>query len=360
MKAEEIIQQLSRTLPFITDSFTDNISISSLVRSVNTVTATSASAHGLSTGDYVFIKGAKNPVAITSAVRTGTSVLCTTATEHDLTIPFNYEVLISGFNEAEYNGTFELVSVTDRNTFTYEVQSGLSNQPTGSGVLNEDLSIAFLTDVNYGYNGYKEITKINDTQFSYSIANALNSPATGTILASINPRVSGAVTLDVAKASYEKQTTGKLWAFVVLEDGVAGRDRRQDSDANYVGEKTNFYLQDYIQPFSIYVFTPCEDEYSARASRDLMVDIRANLGKSLLSYKAYTGFSKDKGYSITANGDNTSEYNSSYYIHRFQYEMMSVIYIEDTFREYSVALSNITVKTKNDNEVDIKTDSADF
>jgi len=360
MKAEEIIQQLSRTLPFITDSFTDNISISSLVRSGSTVTATSASVHGLSTNDYVFIKGAYSPVSITSAVRTGTQVKCTTATEHDLTVPFNYEVLISGFNEAEYNGTFELVSVTDRNTFTYEVQSGLSNQPTGSGILNEDLSIAFTGSYNLGYNGYKQITKTSDTTFTYAIDNTPNSPATGTIQASINPRISGAVSLEVAKSSYTQKNTGKLWAFVVLEDGVAGKDRRQDSDSTYVGEQTNFYLQDYVQPFSIYVFTPCKSEYSARASRDLMIDVRANLGKSLLSYKAETGFSKDKSYGITANGDNTTEYSSSFYIHRFQYEMMSVIYIEDVFRQYSVALSNITVKTKNENDVDIKTDVKDF
>jgi len=360
MKAEEIIQQLRRTIPFITDSFTDNISISSLVRSGNTVTATSASAHGLITGNYIFIKGAKNPVAITSAVRTGTSVLCTTATEHDLTIPFNYEVLISGFNEAEYNGTFELVSVTDRNTFTYEVQTGLSNQPTGSGILNEDLVLSFSSSLNFGYNGYKQITKIDDTTFTYQISNTPNSPATGTIIGAKNPRISGAISLDVAKASYEKQTAGKLWAFVVIDDGVAGRDRHQDSDANYVGEKTNFYLQDYVQPFSIYVFTPCKDEYSARGSRDLMVDIRAYLYKSLLTYKTKTGFSKEEQYGITAVGDSMAEYNQSYYIHRFQFEIMSSVLIEDVFRQYSVALSNITVKTKNDNEVDIKTDSADF
>jgi hypothetical protein len=360
VKAEEIIQQLSRTLPLITNSFTDNISILSLTRSGNTVTATSASAHGLSTGDYVFIKGARHPVSITSAVRTGQNVLCTTATEHDLTIPFNYEVLISGFNEAEYNGTFELVSAIDRNTFTYKVQSGLSNQPTGSGILNEDLSIAFITDVNYGYNGYKEITKINDTQFSYSIANALNSPATGTILASINPRVSGAVTLDVARASYEKQSTGDLWAFVVIEDNIASKDRNIDVDASYIGSRTNFFYQQYVQPFSVYIFAPSKDEYSGRYTRDLMIDVRANLYNSLLFYKGETGFQKEKSYSITAVSDNFAEYNQSYYIHRFQFEMLSAVYIEDVFKQYSVALSNITVKTKNENDVDIKTDVAKY
>lgn len=360
MKAEEIIQQLSRTMPFVTDNFTDNISISNLSRSGSTVTAVSASAHGLSTGDYVFIKGAKHPVSISTAVRTGTNVLCTTATEHDLTIPFNYEVLISGFNEAEYNGTFELVSVTDRNTFTYKVQSGLSNQPTGSGVLNEDLSISFLTDVNYGYNGYKQITKVNDTTFTYSIANTPNSPATGTIQAAINPRISGAISLDVAKASYTKKNTGKLWAFVVIDDGAASKDRNIDNDLTYYGSGINFYYQKYVQPFSIYVFTPCKDEYSARASRDLMTDVRANLYKSILFYKADTDFEKETAYNITAVGDNFAEYNNSFYIHRFSFEMLAAVYIEDVFKQYSVALSNITVKTKNENEVDIKTDSIDY
>lgn len=360
MKAEEIIQQLRRTLPFITDNFTDNKSISSLTRSGSTVTAVSTTPHGLITNDYVFIKGAYNPVSISSAVRTGTNVLCATSTEHDLTERFNSEVIISGFNEAEYNGTKNLVTVTDRNTFTYEVQSGLSNQPTGSGILNEDLSVAFLNGVNFGYNGYKQITKVNDTTFTYSIDNTPNSPATGTILAAINPRVSGAISLDVAKASYEKQTTGDLWAFVVIDDGVAGRDRHQDSDASYVGERTNFYIQDYIQPFSVYIFTPCKDEYSARASRDLMVTVRANLYKSLLTYKANTGFKDETRYSITAISDNFTEYNNSYYIHRFQFEMVSTVLIDDVFRRYSVALSNITVKTKNDNDVDIKTDVKDF
>jgi len=360
MKIEEIVQQIRRTIPFVTDSFTDNISISSLTRSGSTVTAISASAHGMDTGDYFFIKGAYNPISISSAVRTGTQVLCTTATEHDLTTPFNYEVLISGFNEADYNGTFELVSAPDRNTFTFKVLAGLSNQPTGSGVLNEDLSIAFTGGYNFGYNGYKQITKVNDTTFTYAIDNAPNSPATGTILATKNPRVSGAVSLEVAKSSYEKQSAGDLWAFVVMEDGAASKDRHIDSDTSYIGSRTNFYLQDYIQPFSVYVFTPCKSEYSARASRDLMVTVRADLYKSLLTYKAKTGFSDETRYSITAVSDNFSEYNNSYYIHRFQFEMLGSVLIEDVFKMYSVALSNITVKTKNDNDVDIKTDVKDF
>jgi hypothetical protein len=360
MKAEEIINQLRRTLPFITDSFTDNISISSLNRSGSTVTAVSTSPHGLDTGDYAFIKGAYNPINITSAVRTGTSVLCTTSDTHDLTEGFNCEVLISGFNEAEYNGTFDLVSVTDRNTFTYEVQSGLSNQPTGTGVLNEDLAISFLNNLDFGYNGYRQITKVDDTTFTYNIANTPNSPATGTITASINPRISGAISFEVAKASYEKQTTGKLWAFVIIEDGAAGRDRRQDSDTTYTDERGNYYLQDYIQPFSVYVFSPCKNEYSARATRDLMSDVRINLYKSLLTYKPDTGFSDEKKYGITAVSDNFSEYNNSYYIHRFQFEIMSSILVEDVFKEYSVALQSITVKTKNENGVDIKTDVKDF
>jgi len=360
MKAEEIIQQLRKTLPFLTDSFTDNISINSLTRSGSTVTAVSASNHGLDTGDYVFIKGAYNPVSISSATRTGTQVVCTTSTEHDLTQGFNYEVLISGFNETEYNGTKKLISVTDRNTFTYEVQSGLSNQPTSSGILNENLSIYYSDSLNIGYNGYKQITKVNDTTFTYVIDNTLNSPATGTIVGAINPRISGAITLEVAKASYEKQSNGDLWAFVVVEDGVAGKDRHTDSDTSYINERTNFYLQDYAQSFSIYIFTPCKNEYSARASRDLMTDIRANLYKSLLTYKANTGFSDSERYGITAVSDNFSEYNQSHYIHRFQFEMMSSVLISDSFNRYSVALSNITVKTKNDNDVDVKIDVKDF
>ena len=92
IKASTIIAQLQAVLPTQTALFTNaDISISSLTRSGATVTATTSTAHGLSTGNYVTILNAKTPITVstltsvsnTGITATGSIDTVVTANDHD-------------------------------------------------------------------------------------------------------------------------------------------------------------------------------------------------------------------------------------------------------------------------------------
>lgn len=68
-------------------------------------------------------------LAVSSLTRSGTTVMVTTTSNHNLAT--NLDVTISGANESDYNGTFE-ITVTGETTFTYEISTTPSTPGTGT------------------------------------------------------------------------------------------------------------------------------------------------------------------------------------------------------------------------------------
>ena len=85
MRAQDIVTQLAVVLPTLVDDFTTQIAVSSLTRSGTTVTATTAAAHGLETGQQVNITGAQTPISIVSIDRVGIVATLVTDADHDMT-----------------------------------------------------------------------------------------------------------------------------------------------------------------------------------------------------------------------------------------------------------------------------------
>jgi hypothetical protein len=135
MKAYDIILQLQSVIPFYTDKFSEKISISTLTKSGAVATAT-ATAHGLINNDKVCVTGAvlNNPVTIT---RIGNVATAVSTYQHDLTLfKTTTYINISGSVQADYNGTKKLLSVQNKNTFTFEVLNSPATPATGSPILN--------------------------------------------------------------------------------------------------------------------------------------------------------------------------------------------------------------------------------
>jgi hypothetical protein len=74
-----------------------------------------------------------------SITRSGTTATVTSPTAHGL-VTFD-SVVVSGANETEYNGTFEVV-VTGPTTFTYEVSGSPATPATGTITVAEDVTTA--------------------------------------------------------------------------------------------------------------------------------------------------------------------------------------------------------------------------
>jgi hypothetical protein len=330
VKASDIIAQLRAVLPKLSDDFTDSVSITSLVRSGSTVTATTSSNHGLETGNYISITGAFEANVITSLTRDGSVVTGVTTDNHDLTAPglgqpkifdFN-KAVVSGATESEYNGTHELTGVTNRKTFVYAVSGTPTTPATGSPVLLQDT----------GYNGRVEVTVTSKTTFAYEITTTPNSPAVGTMLAKKEARVSGAVSLTRAIRGYTEQAANSLWAFVVVGDVTVSKDRSIFNDATQTISKQDEWRQRLIEPFSVFIVIPATDSISARPARDKAEDVRPLLYQSLLGVGFPTTLTNQGWSLVTAAGDRFVGETSgnALYIHEFRFERVVDVTYEDT------------------------------
>ena len=85
--------------------------------------------------------------SIDSLIRSGTTVTATLTTEHDLAN--GVEILVSGANEPEYNGTFS-VTVTSTLTFQYTITGSPATPATGSPEYDVDLASCTVESIDKG------------------------------------------------------------------------------------------------------------------------------------------------------------------------------------------------------------------
>lgn len=150
------------------------LSVSSLTTTGSVATATTTTPHGYSIGQSVAISGATpnayngtkvitsvplTTISVTGIVRSGTTATATTSSPH------NYStgdvVTIAGASPAGYNGTFVVTVYSNPNEFTYSVASTLTTPATGT-----------ITS---------SIPDATGTTFQFAIASGTVTPATGTI-----------------------------------------------------------------------------------------------------------------------------------------------------------------------------------
>lgn len=328
MRAEDIITQLANLLPQHTDKLTTNVSVTSLTLSGTTVTAQCAAAHGMVVNQQVNIVGAKSPIVINSLVRSGTVGTLITDTPHDFikhtTLPQTVE--LSGATEVEFNGTFVLLSVPNRNTVTFKMVDSGATAATGSPVLLNGWSYL------QGFNGLQQITAVPAAdQFQYEITTTPpTNTAAGTIVAKTAPRISGAVTEQRVIEAYTEQGPDEWWAFVVLGDVTASKSRQIDSDATANIQRGNEYRQQIIQPFNVLVLAPSSNTIAARQTRDECEAFFQPLCKSLLFSKLDSGLNVGAQNPISFVSHGVFAYDSAFYAHLYSFEAVADITFDDT------------------------------
>lgn len=351
MKASDIVNQLSAILPKFSDKFTSNFSVTGLSRVGTTVTAITAAAHGLSIGKAVNIIGAQTPISIGSLTRALTTGTMITDTDHDITAGVNTDVEIVGATEAEFNGTFTIIAVKNRRTITFSMPDSGAVTATGAPLLLNGSS--FLES----YNGLFEVTAVpSTTSFEYEVTNAtLFTPPTGTIIARTNPRISASISSDRVVDAYTKQSSGDLWAFVILDDVSASKSRNIDTDAVDNLQRGNEFRQQIVQPFSILIVIPTTQEITARDARDLSEDLFRPICQSILFSKIDSGLFVGAQNPIQFVDHGFVAYNTAFYAHTYNFQMTSDITFDDTigysedvaFRDIALGM-NIDFGTQED------------
>ena len=339
----DIVRQLAMTLPLSTDMFSDSVNIISLVRSGTTATATTQVDHGLQTGSSIVIDGALTPTSITSITSSGTTATAITATATDLTegwengMPSDSPMVeITGSNNPAYNGRHPLLSVPNRKTFTYQIDSE-QDPSTGTTLLLEDkLS---------GFNGTYEITVVDSTTFTYEVATAPSSPAQGMPLAHKGIRVFGAADINEAISAYTAQSSNTdLWACVVLGNVSAITDPNAITGvtANYANGID--FTQKINTPFHVLVFVTGPDNVYGRISRDQMEQIRPYILRSLIGKKFDTELTNSTSTGCIYEGDATHTIEGALYIHQLTFSSVSEITLADGIQDTdSVAFRDIAL-----------------
>ncbi len=333
MKISDVIKQLQKRIPQLTDLFTDETTISTLTRSGAVVTAVTTVDHNLITGDTAVITGAVEVIPITSLTLSGQTVTAVLSSPHDLTVPgrqqlrddnlfaFN-KVNISGVDQSEYNGEFIVIDTPDRTTFKYTI-IGTPAAPTGTPVYSQTTE----------YNGLKTITLIDPTTFTYPIVTTPVSPAGGLPILNSAARISGALSLNRAIDIYTPQADdNSLWCFVVADNDQISRDRGILSDATQEIAAQNEYRVRQIEPFIVYLFIPATSSLTGIAFQDLAEDLREVFYRSLLGVNLPTVLSCVTFSMITPLGDRFvfEASNDAVYIHEYRFERVTDITFKDT------------------------------
>lgn len=320
MQAVDVVNRLKEALPSFTDDFSDIKSVSSLVQSAGLITATTPSAHNLSTGNYITIRGAKKPITLVSLTRVGNIVTATSLTDHELSDPSLFSlknlplyVKITGASTG-YSGTFELVSVPTSLIFTFKITTTPTTPAAAAGYL--------LLEDQTGYNGYKQIIVASTTQFTYATSNStLNSPAQGTIELSSGTRVDYAATPQRILDFYSSNTNNVLkpWMFVVVNAKSTYKD---DTVANNIASSQNTnqsYYYEAQQDFSIYVILPSATSVLGGEQADQARAYETPILKSVANHVFKSNLIEATYQACSYAGAEPDDYINAYYVHRFDF-----------------------------------------
>lgn len=355
MKSADVVQQLALKLPQYTDKFTNNVSITSLTQSAGTATATTSAAHGLAVGNQVNITGAKVPLSITSLTRVLTTGTLVVSSPHDLSEGFSTTVEITGATEAEFNGTFTILTIPDRYTVTFTMADAGATSATGTPLL--------LGATNYlnQYDGlHKVLTTPDTTSFTFAVTTTTWSPAYGTIEARTLPRVTAVVSEEVILNAYTQQAPDALWAFVVLGDVVANRSRQTETDAVQDTQRGQYFRTQLIQPMTVYVVIPTALENAARSARDVCEDLLQPITKSILFKRFNTYLTVSQRGPLQFVGHGFAAYTRGYYLHAYEFQQLADLTFGDTVGyDEDVAFRDISLSMTPDqgNQVEVLTAS---
>lgn len=315
MLGNQIQNRLRQVLSNYTDDFSDVVNITSLTKN-NTIITANAPNHGLLTGDYITIKGAKRRVDIQSISYANGVATLQLAEHHNLFIETNTTINIIDCSIAGYNGTKNVNQYPDFYTIEFASQD--------YGNANDGY---ILLDDNIYFNGYKQITKIDGNSFSYGVSDSIsNNNAYGTITFNKASRIQHIGSNERA-VDFFKNDTSKKWMFIILGD-----ERVEESGAtlNTDSYSTNqtYYFKTLLE-FSIFVAIPTQNSKVASAEADLARSYLKPILKSIANYRFISNLTQDKYQPCLYIGNGTDAYDIAFYIHRFDFAITGEIIDND-------------------------------
>lgn len=315
MLGNQIQNRLRQVLSNYTDDFSDVVNITSLTKNNILITA-NATNHGLLSGDYITIKGAKRRINIQSINYANGVATLKLAEHHNLFIETNISIDIIGCSIVDYNGIKNVNQYPD--FYTIEFSSQDYGNATDGYILVDD---------NIYFNGYKQITKIDANNFTFGVSGSISDGnAFGTITFNKASRIQHIGSSERALEFY-KNDVSKKWMFIILGD-----ERVEDSGATLTTDSysTNqtYYFKTLLE-FSIFVAIPTQNSKVASAEADLARSYLKPILKSIANYRFISNLTQDKYQPCLYIGNGTDAYDVAFYIHRFDFAITGEIIDND-------------------------------
>jgi hypothetical protein len=332
MRGKDIVNQFKKVLPLYTTDFSDEIAISTLSKSGDTVTITTQQSHGRNTNDIVVIEGAKEPITINSITRKDNIVTVACATKHKLPNPNKVQpsripsVEINGVNPSEYNGIYKLYATPDYFTFQYKIATTPAATASVNGFfLRNDAG-------DFAYNGMKVITKIDDLNFTYQVSQDLQSPAQGDIKLYTDLRIANTAGLELAESHYSANNKQILqnWLYVVVGDEETFRSGTTTTDIDSTQDVNEEFRYDSHTPFNLYIFLPAKDSSLVGIQADQARSYRKAILKTIANYLLPSELTEECLKPVNYQGNGVELLTEAYYVHRYSFGAKGEIVDADT------------------------------
>jgi hypothetical protein len=356
MRCADVVAQLQRRLPLLTDLFSDTVAVSSIVHTGTTAMVTTTSPHGLAVGQAPTIFGARTPVAVASITHAplATFAVVTTSADHDLTLYRTFAdgnvVEVDGANEADFEGLRKVVAVRNRRTIEIEVDAGAPAAATGTIRLLGASSYLRNVRGRYTVVNVPSPTVFTVTHDAASDLGALIGPA----VVRTPARITGAFSEAAAGRSYSLEANGaapKPWAFVILGEQAPVRQREAPAEAIAVNMLSGGWSQYVVQPFRVLVALPSTSDERGRTSRDQAADLLGIVCRALLGAAFPTGFARPTPSTFVQFAGEESQQSEPgpFYLHAYDFQQVAQVGLDDTVQnDEHVAFRDIEVEIGND------------
>ena len=352
MFSSDIINHLIKYLPQYTNLFNTTLNVSSLDVNNDLITINFESNHNLKTGDKISIHNALVNLDISQMTNNDGIITATTIQDHDLTQNWQNDIMIQNSDIPSLNGTFNVKTVPNRKTFTFENNTDITTS-IGNPLLIENYSDNIIND-------FHTVTVISPTTINITIHNNIYTDINiENILVSTKIKISGGSNLERLIESYEGSANIDYWLFVVLDDYQTGKARSSPLDAVQNVATLNGWNIEQLANFSTYVFIPSKNEITGRTARDIAEMLRLPLYKVLINSHFNPQLTSSIPMSnITPTVDNMAGYSKSYYIHQYQWQQVNQVTNNDIFMNPTTkAFRNLNNKIFNKNNVIISNDN---
>jgi hypothetical protein len=339
MRAADVVNHLGVLLPQLTGLFTKNVAALSVSRSGTVVTVQCEEDHGLEVGKAVAITGAKTRTtgALTRSGTEGTFVADSDIDPNSVKLFPN--ATFSGSAEAEFNGVFPVIAYDNRRTVRFTTTDAGATVATGTPAM-EDAESSLRQ-----YNGTYRVDEVpTSSSFAFTEPNTTLLDPTGMIEVRAKPRISATVNPQRMVEAYTEQKTADYWLFVTLEDVTASKSRNIRSDAIDNLTPGDNFRQQMIQPFSLFVFIPAQEELGDAAARDQAEDLFRPLCRSVLAASFDSGLHVGEQGASSFVTHGTFSDNAAVYVHGYNFQQVVDLYEEDTVGpDAAVAFRNLNL-----------------